>query len=1218
MVSIPPESSSPSSTPIDPAAGDPTTCSCRADGGRADVPQPLAEHPLPTYLELEQANQRLQTRLEDQQRAYVALQASHQRLCFAMEAAQVGIWRWDRATNKTYWSETNYRLMGYEPGDYETTFDLWLQAIHPDDRDWILAAIQQTLEQGTDLHMDYRVQLPDGSIRWLRDLGKVLVDDQGQPYAMTGIQIDITETHLAQAALEQSEARLTQEIAQHHDNENRFQLALEGSGDGLWDWTIATNQVYFDPRWLAMLGYQVGDLAETFHTLTELIHPADRPQVLTLLQQHLQQEGYPYRFEYRLRTRTGQWKWIANYSKVIARDRQGQPLRMVGTHRDIDARKQAEAALAESEELFHAFMAQIPMAAWIADQDGQIQVANQALAKAFNLPLTAILGKNLLDLIPRDVGQDYLAQQRQVIQTQQPHTGVEYLAQSIGPPISYLVHRFPICRASGEWQAGGVAIDITDRLRAEAELRQNQALLQEAQRVAQIGNWSFDLRSQKLTWSQQVFQILGFDADQPEPTLEEHLTLIHPDDRDKWQTSVDQALIHRQGYVIDFRAIHPNGTLCVVEARGEVEVDDQGEVVRLFGTVQDITERQYLEDALRSQVQKEQALNRIIRSIRQSFDLTTIFTTTQTEIGQSVEAERVDILQYTAEQNPWRNVADHRCAPDLPGALGLPWADPKPSVTERLQRLEVVQVDPSPAQLPGISAPQPGHWLLVPLPSDNRLWGVLSLVKPAISPWRDHEIELLRSVATQLTLAIHQAHLYQQVQQELSQRQQMEAVLRHRAMHDALTDLPNRNLLLSSLEFALKRICHQPDYQFAVLFLDLDRFKLVNDSWGHLAGDQLLQSIAQILRQIVRPIDIAARLGGDEFVILLDGITDITDVTRVIDRLFAHLHTPIMVQGRPVYVTASIGVVISSTDYHNPADMLRDADIAMYQAKAQGKNCYALFDPGFHVKMVRQLQLDHDLRQALINGQFLLYYQPVVTLTTREIVGFEALVRWQHPQFGLLPPDDFIPLAEETGLIVELGQWILRAACTQLQHWQRQFPQLGGLKMNVNLSVEQLNHPGLIIQLKQLLADTGLVPQSLTLEITESMLISNTDYMINLIEQIQTLNLQIAIDDFGTGYSSLSYLHRFPINALKIDKTFTQNLSQDQINLDIVDTIITLADRLGLVVVAEGIETAEHLAILLELGCEQGQGYYFARPLTAAAMTARLTQGSSDRHPPCA
>lgn len=425
-----------------------------------------------------------------------------------------------------------------------------------------------------------------------------------------------------------------------------------------------------------------------------------------------------------------------------------------------------------------------------------------------------------------------------------------------------------------------------------------------------------------------------------------------------------------------------------------------------------------------------------------------------------------------------------------------------------------------------------------------------------------------------------------------------EEQLIHAAMHDALTGLPNRILLLERVDQALQRAKQQQDYLFAILFIDLDRFKLVNDSLGHCIGDQLLIAVARLLEECLRSTDTVARLGGDEFTLLLDQLQSVADAIHVAERIQEKLRLSFNLDGHMVSTTASIGIVLGSPDYHRSLDLLRDADIAMYRAKDAGKARYEIFDPAMHDQALRLLQLETDLRQAVARNEFVIYYQPIVSLATGQLSGFEALIRWQHPQKGLVYPDEFIPVSEDSGLIVPIGRWVLWEACRQLQAWRLQFSAAADLTMSVNLSSRQIKEADFIAQLDDILAETGLSGDWLKLEITESLLIENTEAIATVLLQIRERQIQISLDDFGTGYSSLSYLHRFPVDLLKIDRSFINSMSLEDEKSGIIRAIITLAHTLGMKVIAEGVETVQQLNHLRVLTCEFAQGYLFSRPLT--------------------
>ncbi|HLL40410.1 MAG TPA: EAL domain-containing protein, partial [Rubrobacteraceae bacterium] len=441
------------------------------------------------------------------------------------------------------------------------------------------------------------------------------------------------------------------------------------------------------------------------------------------------------------------------------------------------------------------------------------------------------------------------------------------------------------------------------------------------------------------------------------------------------------------------------------------------------------------------------------------------------------------------------------------------------------------------------------------------------------------------------------------VGRDVTERKALEDRLAHQALHDPLTDLPNRTLFTDRLRQALARV-RRRGQPLAVMFMDLDNFKVINDSLGHKMGDRLLVMASERIRSVLRPEDTVARLGGDEFVFLLED-TDVDGAIHVAERMLGELRVPFSLGGRELFVTASIGITVGSGDGKRSADLLRDSDLAMYRAKHSGKARYAVFEETMNAQALERLELEHGLRRAVESNEFVVHYQPKVSLATRKIVGLEALVRWEHPEHGLLFPEQFVPLAEETGLIVPIGEAVLEAACRQTKQWYERWPS-DPPAMCVNLSARQLREPGLTSSVARIIEETGLEPSCLFLEVTESAAMRDALATSVALEDLQDFGVRTILDDFGTGYSSLSYLERFPVEYVKIDHSFVSGLGEYPGAKMLVSAIISLAHALGIKVISEGVETEEQFEQLRGMGCDLAQGHLFSEPLPAKGVADLL------------
>ena len=469
-------------------------------------------------------------------------------------------------------------------------------------------------------------------------------------------------------------------------------------------------------------------------------------------------------------------------------------------------------------------------------------------------------------------------------------------------------------------------------------------------------------------------------------------------------------------------------------------------------------------------------------------------------------------------------------------------------------------------------------------------------IKKSLQEARD---DLERRVDEQLNEILN---ISRSLQREVEQRDRAETRLEFDALHDVLTGLPNRELLLQRIDDCITRVKQSHEFQFAILFLDVDDFKVINDSLGHKAGDEMLLELSRRLASSVRSMDVAARpsayttarIGGDEFVILLDGLEKSQNANTIAHRIQMALNHPFNIEGREIVVTSSIGICSSHSAYDHPDEMLRDADTALAHAKDQGKARQEIFRNELRTRAVTRLEIETELRKAIERRELFLQYQPIVRLDSTELAGFEALLRWQHPQQGFIPPDRFITIAEQTSLIIPLGAWVLEEACRQAMHWRNSFPDAASLSMAVNLSGKQFLHNNLTEQIDQIMDRTGMDPRYLTLEITESLIMENTEGL----NEIRSRNIELHMDDFGTGYSSLAQIHLMPVSAIKLDRSFIRHVNDDHHHAATIEAIVTLAHTRGMKLVAEGIETAEQLANLQSLKCDYGQGYYFSPPLT--------------------
>lgn len=693
----------------------------------------------------------------------------------------------------------------------------------------------------------------------------------------------------------------------------------------------------------------------------------------------------------------------------------------------------------------------------------------------------------------------------------------------------------------------GISRDVTAMKAAEDALRRSQENMERAQAVARTGSWLIDIERGGLEWSAETRRLLGVQSDGP-ATYAAFLGAIHPDDRERVDAAWREAVAGK-AFNIEHRVI-VDGQVRWVRERADLHYDDGGRLVAGLGTVQDITEQKLAEEGLKQ--------------------------------AAAVFENTADGVLIADAEN--RIVAVNRAFTAITGYR----ADEVIGRTPRL--LSSGRHDREFYQRMWTAVREHGHW-------QGEIWNQRKNGEQfpellTLSVVRDADGRITNYVG---------------VFSDISHMKRTEEQLAHLAHYDALTDLPNRVLLRLRLEHGVER-ARRSGERLAVLFIDIDRFKNVNDSLGHPVGDELLVEIARRLRARIRAEDTLARLGGDEFVILLDRIHRIEDVATFAHEIIELLNQPFQLPSAPeVFVGASVGISLYPDDTGDATQLVRNADAALYLAKEAGRNVYRFYTSDLTRAAQERLALESALRRALERGEFVLHYQPVIEVTSGRVIGAEALVRWAHPSEGMIPPLRFIPVAEDTGLIAPLGEWVLEAACRQGRAWADAGHPLA---MAVNLSSRQFRSADLLARVRAILERTGFPASRLELEITESTVMESGERALDILRDLKALGVRLLIDDFGTGYSSLAYLKRFPVSALKIDRSFVCDIAEDDNDRMIVATIVAMAHQLGLSVVAEGVENGGQFAFLKGLGCDACQGYLVGRPMAAEAFDRQVFQAA--------
>lgn len=682
----------------------------------------------------------------------------------------------------------------------------------------------------------------------------------------------------------------------------------------------------------------------------------------------------------------------------------------------------------------------------------------------------------------------------------------------------------------------------------EQHMEEKDISLIRVSRVTQLGNWYWDIEKNILWWSDVVYRIFGLCRHEFKGTYDSFLEFVHPGDREYVRQAINSMLRLKKPFITEHRIIQPDGSEKIVLNQAEVIFNSADTPAKVIGTIQDITESINIETELK------------LADIVFKNTLEGIAITNAEGTILSVNPAFTTITGYSANEaigkNPRILKSDHHNDEFYKNM----WAD----LLEK------------------------GYW-------HGEIWNRRKSGE-AYYEW-------LTIVA--IKDADSKPCNYVSVFRDITEIRQKDEHILHMAYHDPLTNLPNRLLFHDRLQQALSSARRYPRI-IAVIFIDLDRFKIINDTFGHSVGDTLLQSVALRLKDAVRQNDTVSRLGGDEFIILLSEIEKVQDAAIVAQKILHLLSTPFVVHCHELNITASIGISVYPDDGNDVQALMKKADTAMYHVKEQGKNAYQFYKENMNTMLFERILLENNLHRAIERNEFLLYYQPKIDTNSWKICGVEVLLRWQHSEMGLVNPSQFIPIAEETNLIIPIGEWVLRTACMQCMLWKREgFPLLS---VAVNLSGRQLKHQNLLEMIRKVLEETGFNPEYLELELTESVIMHQAEKITEILHKLKAIGIKVSIDDFGTGYSSLSYLKRFPIDKLKIDQSFVRDVTTSADDSAIVTAIIAIAQSLKLKIVAEGVETADQLAFLKDMQCDEVQGFYFSRPLNTDEFTRLLRE----------
>lgn len=1056
-----------------------------------------------------------------------ALQESRENLEAAQKLTHLGAWSVELGAGgreRVFWSNEVFRILGLEPGQGTPSLEFYLSFVHPDDL--VQArALHLAARRGADFETQYRLRRRDGEERWVQ----MRAARQDGAARIIGTILDVTSQRRAEAAARQSEARLGAVL-------NAAPLIIWAADEaGIYTLSQGRALDALDREQNEVVGRSLFQIFGAHSDAARMVRRA------------LQGESGQASFEVDERI------YEVHYGP--SRDENGRINGAAGVSYDVTERIRAQRRLDETEARLARVVANVPGMVYrfhrsVAGKTSFSSVSEGCLEIYGVEPKAVLRDANvLLEVIhPDDLGaffESVLASERDL----SPWEWQGRVSHRSGEVRWIRGQARPARQSDGSTAWDGLVVDITPSYRAQEELLRSRRAFDEAEKLAQLGSFEWDLTQGQVQWSDQMFRLFGHEPGAFAPSYDSISEFIRADERQDVQEQSRRAIEMAWPAPITVRIQRADGVERALQTHSRFETDESGRVTRVVGSAQDVT------DALEAQRALQESENRYALAA----------------LGAGAGLWDWNLLTGQLYLSPrWKTMLGY---PVDASDNGREWVNRvHPDDIERVRTAFSAHLS---GELPHFECEYRMRR------ADGSFAWVLGRGVAVMG--QDGRAERIAGS-----------------QSDITERKRAEEQLSRNAFFDTLTELPNRALFLERLDRTLARAQRAPDYSFAVLFLDIDRFKKINDSLGHLPGDQLLIEAAKRFESCLRPGDTVARLGGDEFALLIDDIHDPEDVNLVAGRIQQALQAPFSLDGKEVFVTVSIGIAPSYGGQERADELLRNADTAMYRAKGLGRARHEVFDSAMHQRAMRMLELETDLWRAVERCELRLFYQPIVSLRDGGVCGFEALVRWQHPERGLISPGDFIPLAEETGLIAPLGWWVLEEACRQGQAWNQLWKPATPIMMSVNLSSKQFSQDDLIQRVQNIVGASSFDPHALKLEITESVLMENTESASAMLRQLKKMGIGLSMDDFGTGYSSLSYLHRFPLDTLKIDRSFISQIRPQGRNREIVRTILSLAHDLEMNVVAEGIETEEQLHALRRMNCGYAQGFFFAKPLPAA------------------